>query len=102
MYNMNDLIDLVQSECRDIISPDIYLAKVVRAYPDLEITFKGIRIYTEQINLTSWVTYLIKGFTTQGSNSHSHSVKLNGINVGDTVLVKSLGDKVIILDKVVE
>lgn len=102
MYNINDLIDLVKEECKKVISPELYLAKVVRSYPDLEIEFKGIRIYTEQINLTSWATYLIKGFTTQGSNSHSHTVKLNGINVGDTVLVKSLGDKVIILDKVVE
>lgn len=88
-YNINDLIEIIGEEGASKIQPSFFYATITKNYPQIELSFKGMIIFTEQIKYTAWAKYL------------AESEIKSGLKKGDTVLIKNIGDSVLIIDKVV-
>lgn len=97
----HELLDIMNTEGMRNYTPSIQYAKVIKSYPNTRLKFQDMEIETEQIRYASWAYGLAKGIYTSASNGHTHTVKLDGIKVGDIVIINCSDSTVTILDKVV-
>lgn len=99
-----DLIEIIRKEgCRNI-SSSFFIAEITKNYPNTELKFNNMDIYTEQLYYTQWVKYMCEGVNTDvsGESLHFHHIKFSPLSIGDKVLIRVLDDKnILIVDKVV-
>lgn len=103
MSSIYDLLEIIREEGMANYNPSFYFAEITSKYPKIKLKFNDVDVDTPQISLTSWVRYLAKGHITKpnGNQRHTHNIEYEGLNIGDTVLIKLIDDKVLIIDKVV-